>query len=64
MTLEEAIPLITASTSLVSRLVQQIMDSAHMTEEQRKAALDAAIIQLESAANKVKNARFEGPTGL
>lgn len=61
MTLEEAFPLISATTNLVSKLIEQIMDSAHMSEEQRKQALSIAVSQLDATAQKIKNVQFHTP---
>lgn len=64
MTLTEAMPLISASTSIVSTLVQHIINSVSMTEEQRKLALQTLLSDLDATVIKVKNVRFDALENL
>lgn len=59
MTLDEAMPLVSATAQLVEQLVLKILDSAHMTDEEKQKAIDLLGAQLDATADKVENVRFD-----
>lgn len=59
MTFEAAVPLITAAAQLLAQLVKQIIDSQHMTQEQKDLALQAVAVRFEAMSEKVKNVKFD-----
>lgn len=60
MKFEDAMPLISATGNLIATLVNQILASNAMTEEQRKEALFAALALGDEISAKVKNVKFDG----
>lgn len=63
MTLEEATPLITASATLIEQLVMGIINSVHMTSDEKDSALTLLSDSLDATATKVENVRIEKPSG-
>lgn len=61
MTLDEATPLISASAQLIIQLVTQIMQSVHMTDEEKDQAIEKLAELIEQTANKVENVRIQKP---
>lgn len=59
MNFQNAMPLIGGLVSLLSMLVKQIVDSVHMTEEEKKQALAAISLNLDATVEKVKNVKFD-----
>ncbi len=58
MTIDEATPLIGAVVQVLAQLVTRIVDSAHMTEDQKKIALQRVMDELDATAAKVGALKF------
>lgn len=59
MTIADAGPLLSAVMNLVGILVEKILASTQMTEEQKKNALTVISGELDKTVEKVRNVKFD-----